>query len=59
MENSCAFRFSKYNYFKNLIMRIITRKKGEKIDASKDYDYTNWDQVKRFLLEFIKIQKSN
>ena len=52
-----ALRFTKYDYFKKLIMRMITNKKGGKIDTSKDHEYTDWDQVKGFIQGFIECKK--
>jgi menaquinone-dependent protoporphyrinogen oxidase len=52
-----ALRFTKYDYFKRLIMRMIANKKGEVVDTSKDYEYTDWKAVEKFVLEFVNINK--
>ena len=44
-----ALRFSKYNYFKKFIMRMIAMQKGGGTDTSEDYEYTDWGQVKNLL----------
>lgn len=47
-----ALRYTKYDYLKKLIMRMIAKKKGNDVDTSKDYEYTDWDAVKEFTLAF-------
>lgn len=49
-----ALKYTKYDYFKRLIMRMIAKKQGGDTDTSQDYEYTNWDAVKTFALDFIK-----
>ncbi|WP_138429845.1 menaquinone-dependent protoporphyrinogen IX dehydrogenase [Fodinibius saliphilus] len=44
-----ALRYSKYNFFKKLIMRLIAQKNGGSTDTSKDHEYTDWDQVERII----------
>lgn len=41
-----ALKYTKYNYFKRLIMRSIAKKEGGSIDTSQDHEYTDWDKVK-------------
>jgi len=47
-----ALKYTKYNYFKKMVMRMITKKEGGAIDTSKDHEYTNWGDVKTFALNF-------
>ena len=54
MQFAGALKFTKYGFFKRLIMKLISSKKGETIDTSKDYEYTDWSIVKTNLLKFIK-----
>lgn len=44
-----ALRYSEYNFFKKFIMRLIAQKSSGDTDTSQDYEYTDWDQVKRIL----------
>jgi len=44
-----ALRYTKYNFLKKFIMRMIAQKNGGSTDTSKDTEYTDWNQVKRFL----------
>ena len=37
-----AFRFTKYDFFKGWVMRMIAKSKGVKVDAHEDLELTNW-----------------
>ena len=40
-------------------MKMISKKEGRTTDTSKDYEYTDWDAVKKFINEFTdKIAKT-
>jgi menaquinone-dependent protoporphyrinogen oxidase len=43
-----ALKYSEYGVFKRLLMRRIARGFGGDADASRDYEYTDWDAVERF-----------
>ena len=47
-----AIPFSRYGFVKRSIMKLILRGRGEVVDASQDYEYTDWDQVDRFAESF-------
>lgn len=54
-----ALRYTKYNFFKKFIMRLIAQKSSGDTDTSKDYEYTDWDQVKHILPRLEKeVEKS-
>ena len=44
-----ALAYSRYNFFIKLIMKRIARKAGFKSDASRDYEFTDWAAVDRFV----------
>lgn len=44
-----ALRYTKYNFLKKFIMRMIAQKSGGSTDTSTDTEYTNWNQVNRLL----------
>lgn len=44
-----ALRYSKYNFFKKFIMRLMATKSGGGTDTTEDYEYTDWSQVKDLL----------
>jgi len=50
-----ALRYTKYNFLKKFIMRMIAQKQGGDVDTSRDYEYTDWDKVGRILK---KLEKS-
>lgn len=37
--------YSKYGFFKRMVLKRIARKEGAPTDTSRDYDFTNWTQV--------------
>jgi len=47
-----ALKYTQYDFFKRLIMKMISKKEGRTTDTSKDYEYTDWDAVKKFVNEF-------
>ena len=40
-----ALRYSRYNFLKKFIMRMIAKKSGRSTDTSEDAEYTDWEQV--------------
>jgi len=44
-----ALLFTKYDFMKRFLMRIISKRSGGDIDSSRDYIYTDWEQVKNVL----------
>ena len=49
-----ALKYSRYGFFKKRIMRDIVKKSGGKeLDMSRDYEYTNWEQVDTFARDFL------
>ncbi|MER3374984.1 MAG: menaquinone-dependent protoporphyrinogen IX dehydrogenase [Allomuricauda sp.] len=47
-----ALKYTQYDYFKKLIMRMIAKKEGGSTDTTKDHEYTDWDAVRSFALDF-------
>ena len=43
-----ALPYTKYNWLKRAIMKRIVRKAGGDTDTSRDYEYTDWHDVRRF-----------
>jgi menaquinone-dependent protoporphyrinogen oxidase len=48
-----ALKYTHYDYFKRLVMRLIARQQGQPTDTSRDYEYTRWDDVEAFVDEFL------
>jgi menaquinone-dependent protoporphyrinogen oxidase len=44
-----ALTYSEYNFFIRYIMKRIARKQGAGTDTSRDYDYTNWIELDKFV----------
>jgi menaquinone-dependent protoporphyrinogen oxidase len=45
--------YTKYGWFTRWLIRKISKAKGLGIDASRDYDYTDWSAVDAFARRFI------
>lgn len=52
-----ALLYTKYDFMKKFIMRLISKRTGGETDTSKDHVYTDWDQVKEFLLKVDGLMK--
>jgi menaquinone-dependent protoporphyrinogen oxidase len=46
-----ALMYSKYNFLLKWIMKRIARKAGFDGPATRDYEFTNWPAVDRFVAE--------
>ncbi len=50
-----ALRYTRYGFFKRLLMRSIARKEGSPdLDARRDYEYTDWSAVNGFVEDFVR-----
>ena len=49
-----ALKYTQYDYFKRLVMRMIASKQGGGTDTDQDYEYTDWEAVKNSVLQFAK-----
>jgi menaquinone-dependent protoporphyrinogen oxidase len=47
-----ALKYTQYDFFKRLIMKMIAKKEGRTTDTSRDYEYTDWNVVREFVKEF-------
>jgi menaquinone-dependent protoporphyrinogen oxidase len=43
-----ALQYREYDFFTRLLIKLMMRRAGHPTDASRDYDYTDWDAVDRF-----------
>jgi len=50
-----ALLYTKYDFFKKLIMRLIAKRSGGNTDTSSDHEYTDWDTLNAFLEKILKI----
>jgi menaquinone-dependent protoporphyrinogen oxidase len=47
-----ALLYTQYNFLLRLVMRLIARQAGGDTDTSRDYEYTDWEALDRFVDEF-------
>jgi menaquinone-dependent protoporphyrinogen oxidase len=47
-----AIRYSRYGLLKRLALKLIARKRGKATVTRRDYDLTDYDALRRFLLGF-------
>ena len=47
-----ALRYTNYNFVKKLIMKRIATESGLPTDTSRDYEFTDWDEVASFVSAF-------
>lgn len=47
-----ALKYTQYDFFKKWIMRRIAKKEGGSTDTSMDHEYTDWEAVRQFALDF-------
>ncbi|MDG5776026.1 menaquinone-dependent protoporphyrinogen IX dehydrogenase [Haloarculaceae archaeon H-GB2-1] len=50
-----ALKYSKYGFFKRLLLREIARRESGDTDTSQDYEYTDWDSVAEFADDFARL----
>lgn len=49
-----ALKYTRYDYFKRLVMRHIAKEQGRPTDTTQDYEYTQWGDVEAFVDEFLQ-----
>lgn len=47
-----ALRYSKYGFLKRLMLKRIARDATGDVDTSRDYEYTDWEEVAAFAADF-------
>lgn len=47
-----ALPYTRYNWFKKRVMKRIVAKAGGDIDTTRDYEYTDWNDLRAFAREF-------
>jgi menaquinone-dependent protoporphyrinogen oxidase len=48
-----ALKYTQYDYFKRLVMRLIAKHHARDTDTSCDHEYTDWDDVEAFVEQFL------
>jgi menaquinone-dependent protoporphyrinogen oxidase len=49
-----ALPYTRYNFLIRFVMKRIVRTQGGDTDTSRDYEYTDWAEVDRCAVEFVK-----
>ncbi len=47
-----ALRYTQYSWLKRALMKRIAAKEGGDVDTSRDFEYTDWNEVTRFAEAF-------
>jgi len=47
-----AFRYTSYDFLKRWAMKYIAYRKGGPTDTSRDYELTDWDDLRQFVESF-------
>lgn len=48
-----ALLYTRYNFLKRFLMRLIAQRAGGDTDTSRDYEYTDWEDLRRFIAAFL------
>ncbi len=54
-----ALKFTQYGFFKTQVMKAIAKREHLQVDNKHDYEYTNWERVMRFTLDFSQLIKQS
>ncbi len=47
-----ALRYTQYDWFKRMLMKLIADKIGGSSDATRDHEFTDWNELQRFADRF-------
>jgi menaquinone-dependent protoporphyrinogen oxidase len=50
-----ALRYPQYRWFDRVMIQLIMRMTGGETDTTKEVEYTDWEQVRRFAKEFAQL----
>ncbi|SDR38714.1 flavodoxin domain-containing protein [Natronobacterium texcoconense] len=54
-----ALKYSEYGFFKRFVMRWIGGRASGDTDTSRDYEYTDWDEVESFARQFATLIRTD
>ncbi|MGC8426447.1 menaquinone-dependent protoporphyrinogen IX dehydrogenase [Mixta calida] len=54
-----ALRYPRYGWFDRVMIQFIMRMTGGETDATKEVEYTDWQQVERFAEEFAQMSSKS
>lgn len=54
-----ALAYTQYGWLKRRVMRVIAQREGGDTDTSRDYDYTDWDEVDGFATDAVNVFRAS
>jgi len=48
-----ALRYTRYDFLKRLMMRMLAESRGDDVDTTRDWEYTDWGSLNRFVDSFL------
>jgi len=54
-----AVPYTRYGWLKKFVMKRIVAKAGGDTDTSRDYDYTDWEDLRQFALRFARAREQS
>jgi menaquinone-dependent protoporphyrinogen oxidase len=52
MQVAGALKYTQDDFFKRLMLQMISKSSGGSTDTSKDHEYTDWTALARFVSDF-------
>lgn len=49
-----ALRYTSYDFMKRLMAQLISRSRGVDVDTSRDWEFTDWEELHKFVRGFIR-----
>jgi menaquinone-dependent protoporphyrinogen oxidase len=49
-----ALKYTQYDFFKRMMMKMISRQQGRTTDTAADHEYTDWADVEAFVDDFLR-----
>ena len=49
-----ALLYTQYDFMKRMMMRLIASSRGGDTDASHDWEYTDWDDLRSFIEDYLR-----
>jgi len=53
-----ALLYTEYDFFKRQLMKLIVWREGGPTDAGRDYEFTDWDALSKFVDSFVEMISS-
>lgn len=56
-QTAGALKYLEYDWLKKMLMRHIAKNSGGSTDTKHDHEYTNWEELKQFVKDFLALKK--